>query len=99
MKLTPELVKAIVKTCNSDERFSQEFTEKITELDKIYKSLLTIRQQIDSLNKNHQLALDQYARDIKLMREHCPHYILDNESDPAGGNDSFHQCTICELIT
>ncbi len=99
MKLTPELVKAIVKTCNQDERFSEEFTNKVSQVTRLEDKLKKVKKSKAELKEEYDRQLGYCNAIIKDIQKECPHYILDYESDPAGGSDSFDQCTICGLIS
>lgn len=92
MNITPDLVKAIVKTCNSDERFAEEFTKKLDKLQYLSKELLRCKQGIEKIRNDARLAIDNYNHAIIDVQKECPHYVKEASFDVY---ERYITCNLC----
>lgn len=56
------------------------------------------QERLRKLKEEHESAVKKEKEDFKKVQDECRHEEADFHSDPAGGRDSYRECTICGKI-
>lgn len=75
---------------------SEYIVSILTEEKELLRAVQRLRQLQSEEDSRRQEYNKQASEEWQKIQERCPHWEFTYHSDPAGGNDSFHECNICK---
>jgi hypothetical protein len=100
--MSPKLVDALLLDYNQRMRltgtangFAAFLNDEITIVNRVQKVISIANRTMDQKQKEYDTAKKDYDTEIREAQKICKHWLRHYEADPAGGNDSSTQCTIC----
>lgn len=77
------------------DRDSEKIAGQLAEYDRIDKVRRSILIQREKAKESLKARLADFDKEDAANQQNCDHPDPSFHGDPAGGNDSFHQCPIC----
>lgn len=94
-----ELIKAIYKNkligTYDDDSAAKVLAEELERIQEIKNSLRNLQKELEKNAKEYLEKNKAVTQKINDVRSICKHEVTHYHSDPAGGRDSYYECTIC----
>lgn len=95
MSLTEGQLRGLIDALPKNDALATALTEAIRRHDGVRLTLTAHRQKVLREEDRHRDAMKALGAELKRIREGCSHPEWVYHADPAGGSDSFHECSVC----
>ena len=98
MRVTAELMRAVLARCSSNPPLDVSLSAELERLDQVAALVQRLERLERELRQAHLTRLKEVHEKLEAAREQCWHPVSAYHGDPAGGSDAYHVCDICGKV-